>query len=105
MTSPSNDTSPAGAPEDVMELARDRYWKWVGGEIGMLEAIADAIMLDRASRSADTDALVAALTWYEERARNCRKITSEGNDARHALDKDGGERARAALQQHEEKKL
>lgn len=38
-----------------------------------------------------------ALLWYEENVRNCRKITSEGNDARHALDRDGGERARAAL--------
>lgn len=38
-----------------------------------------------------------ALAWYAEQAENCRKITHEGDTARHALDADGGKRARAAL--------
>lgn len=41
--------------------------------------------------------LRGVLAWYEPRVANCRKITSEGNDARRELDADGGQRARAAL--------
>lgn len=40
-----------------------------------------------------------ALEWYETHVRDCRKITKDGDAARHALDKDGGERARAALKE------
>lgn len=48
--------------------------------------------------AADTiDALVEALEWYAEQAAGCRKVTSEGETARNALDKDGGQRARAAI--------
>jgi hypothetical protein len=47
---------------------------------------------------AEVTRLREALGWYETNVANCRKITSEGNDARHALDADGGQRARAALQ-------
>jgi predicted nucleic acid-binding Zn-ribbon protein len=46
-------------------------------------------------------ALREALEWYRDRAAGCRKITSEGNTARHELDADGGARARAALAQTE----
>ena len=38
-----------------------------------------------------------ALQWYAEHVANCRKITSEGDKARHALDADGGKRALAAI--------
>jgi hypothetical protein len=41
--------------------------------------------------------LATALRWYEEMAAGCRKVTSEGETARRALDRDGGQRARAAL--------
>lgn len=41
--------------------------------------------------------VIAALRWYEQQARDCRKIHSEGDAARQELDKDGGQRARAAL--------
>lgn len=41
--------------------------------------------------------LEAALRWYETQANDCRKVTREGDDARYALDRDGGEKARAAL--------
>lgn len=46
------------------------------------------------------DKLVEALRWYEEQASNCRKLGGirEGEDARAALDADGGQRARAALE-------
>lgn len=39
----------------------------------------------------------AALQWYAEKVADCRKISGPGDDARHALDRDGGNRARAAL--------
>ena len=41
--------------------------------------------------------LEAALSWYAEQAEGCRKIGSAGDPARHALDHDGGAKARAAL--------
>ena len=46
---------------------------------------------------AKDERLREALGWYEKQANDCRKITREGDDARYALDRDGGERARAAL--------
>ncbi|MGR8759480.1 hypothetical protein PVB08_22445 [Bacillus thuringiensis] len=39
----------------------------------------------------------ATLAWYAEQVAGCRKFGPDGDAARHALDKDGGERARAAL--------
>ena len=44
-----------------------------------------------------TDAMVEALKWYAEHVEGCRKIGSVGDPFRHALDHDGGKRARAAL--------
>lgn len=41
--------------------------------------------------------LEAALRWYAEQVAGCRKIGSAGDPFRHALDADGGHRARAAL--------
>lgn len=41
--------------------------------------------------------LADALRWYEEQARLCRLIHSEGDAGRNALAADGGQRARAAL--------
>lgn len=43
-----------------------------------------------------------ALEWYEQRATNCRKITSEGDVARRELDADGGNKARSALKTGEQ---
>lgn len=45
----------------------------------------------------DVSALVEALVWYSEQVLGCRKVTSEGEQYRAALDSDGGARARAAL--------
>jgi len=41
--------------------------------------------------------LEAEITWYVEQTRLCRLIHSGGDAGRHALQEDGGERARAAL--------
>ena len=41
--------------------------------------------------------LLEALKWYEEQARLCRLITSEGDSGRQALDSDGGQKARSAI--------
>ena len=48
----------------------------------------------------DVKALVEALEWYEQQAAGCRKLTSEGDDCRQALDSDGGKRAQTALAAH-----
>ena len=42
--------------------------------------------------------LLEALEWYAEKVRDCRKVSSVGNEARHDLDSDGGKRARLALE-------
>ena len=49
------------------------------------------------TQAREIERLRGALGWYEKQANDCRKITREGDDARYALDRDGGERARAAL--------
>lgn len=45
------------------------------------------------------EGLIAALEWYEEKVRLCRKLHGipDGEKARHALSSDGGARARKAL--------
>lgn len=47
---------------------------------------------------AELDRLRDALGWYAEQASGCRKLGAGGDEFRHALDHDGGARARAALQ-------
>ena len=47
--------------------------------------------------SPDVAVLVEALRWYSEQTRLCRLIHKEGDAGRHALDGDGGKRARAAI--------
>ena len=59
-------------------------------QLSSLEAERDAL----AKRVGE---LEAALEWYGEQARLCRLIHSEGDTGRHALQADGGSRARAAL--------
>lgn len=50
------------------------------------------------ARLRETNAeLLAALAWYEEKARLCRLIHSEGDAGRNALASDGGDRARTAI--------
>jgi len=50
-----------------------------------------------AGLGAENARLRAALEWYGEQARLCRLIHSEGDAGRHALNNDGGAKARAAL--------
>lgn len=49
------------------------------------------------AKDAEIARLREALGWYAERAATCRKLTSEGQDARRLLDSDGGSLARQAL--------
>lgn len=46
---------------------------------------------------AQARAMREALEWYAVQVRNCRKIGRDGHEARVALDRDGGDRARRAL--------
>lgn len=48
--------------------------------------------------TAEVERMREALRWYEAQVNDCRKVTREGDDARYALDRDGGEKARAALE-------
>jgi len=56
------------------------------------------ISKDDAALIAAAPDLKEALEWYAENVLNCRKITAEGDKARHDLDHDGGKRARMALE-------
>ena len=49
--------------------------------------------------------LRGVLEWYRDMAAGCRKIGGGGDIARHALDNDGGARARAALAETERTKM
>lgn len=59
----------------------------------------EEILRDRIETlTAENKRLREALRWYEAQVNDCRKVTREGDDARYALDRDGGEKARAALE-------
>jgi len=60
--------------------------------VDVYEARGQIEFLDQQNHS-----LRRALSWYEEQVSLCRKVGSLGEPGRHALDRDGGERARAAL--------
>ena len=99
MTNPKHtDTSRSGdlvaAMKDQLESwefedPREIWWKWQH----QYAQAADLIE----TQAREIGRLREALGWYEKQANDCRKITREGDDARYALDRDGGERARAAL--------
>lgn len=63
-----------------------------------IPTLCDALDAERA----EVERLRAALAWYGEQSRLARIIHSEGDAGRHALQTDGGNRARAALAQKEE---
>lgn len=65
-----------------------------------LDAI-DALRAQAAKDKARIERLQAALRWYGEQARLARLIHSEGDVGRNALARDGGEYARAALEDGE----
>jgi hypothetical protein len=56
----------------------------------------DALLANGRLRE-ERDKLREALEWYAEQVAGCRKLGSIGDPARHALDADGGKRARTAL--------
>jgi hypothetical protein len=63
---------------------------------------------DAARMTTERDAALArvremeqALKWYGEQAAGCRKLSQAGDQFRHALDRDGGARARALLNREE----
>jgi hypothetical protein len=89
--------------DELMYAARDEL-RAQAHRIAKLEAraIEDATILADYVRQLDAkarhiDKLEAALEWYAEMVKGCRKITREGEATRHALDHDGGKRAREAL--------
>jgi hypothetical protein len=83
-------------------------WHQTGGFKARFDEIADATdndwrngetLCSRVQRIvAERDRLREELAWYGEQARMCRLISSEGDPGRHALQADGGKRARAALE-------
>ena len=79
---------------DWPEILVEKHWMMDSDAIDkQREEAADRIE----AIEAENERLRGALGWYEKQANDCRKITREGDDARYALDRDGGERARAAL--------
>lgn len=52
---------------------------------------------ERAALEAECERLREALEWYAEKAKQCRKFGPDGDNARQALDLDGGFRALDAL--------
>jgi len=64
--------------------------------------VAGRIGAELGAAKAENDRLREALRWYEEKVAECRKIGSLGDNARQALDLDGGFRARDALSQQAE---
>ena len=57
------------------------------------------LCIETLSLRARVKVLEEALRWYGEQARLAKLIHAEGDLGRHRLAKDGGERARAALQE------
>ena len=63
----------------------------------LLRAANAKMIAERDAQAQENARLKAALEWYGAQARLCRLIHSEGNIGRHAIQEDGGKRARAAL--------
>jgi len=64
-------------------------------EITRLTAEVEQNAIDLEEYRRDVERLRAALKWYAEQAEGCRRLGRFGDPFRHALDADGGERARA----------
>lgn len=99
----------AATPENLQELSN--YGNAGPIADAVISAILEGMHADGVSNKplnpaalatppAPNDDLRAALEWYAERVADCRKITPEGDNARQALDLDGGKRARAALKEN-----
>ena len=79
---------------DWPEILVEKHWMMDSDAIDKQREEASDLIETQAR---EIERLREALGWYEKQANDCRKITREGDDARYALDRDGGERARAAL--------
>ena len=64
--------------------------------------VAGRIGAELGAAKAENEKLREALRWYEEKVTECRKIGSLGDNARQALDLDGGFRARDAISKQSE---
>lgn len=64
--------------------------------------VAGRIGAELGAALAENEAMREALRWYAEKVAECRKIGSLGDNARQALDLDGGFRARDAISQQAE---
>lgn len=64
--------------------------------------VAGRIGAELGAAKAENERLREALHWYAEKVAECRKIGSLGDNARQALDLDGGFRARDAISQQAE---
>ncbi|MCM2573887.1 hypothetical protein NAT65_22610, partial [Achromobacter xylosoxidans] len=62
-----------------------------------VQRIAPAEILAGGQQRAGDGKTREALSWYAEKVAGCRKFGPDGEAARHALDRDGGQLARAAL--------
>jgi transcriptional regulator with XRE-family HTH domain len=78
----ADDDAPCANPYDPPEMGSYEYQPW-SSSAGPIPAKSDAV--------------AAALGWYAEQVADCRKIGKAGDPFRQALDRDGGERAIAAL--------
>jgi len=82
--------------DPLHKLSADRIEALVQG-LKTAVAVVEESGRMRGQAEARADRLEAALRWYEQRVSDCQKITREGDAARNELDRDGGDRARAAL--------
>lgn len=84
--------------EEALEADKEAWRRLDGGHEYTMGAMLAEEAADRIEQLEEENARMrAALEWYADMATDCRKITSEGDIARRALDKDGGDRARFAL--------
>lgn len=76
------DNALAAAPAQPEKVAHSAQWPTTPG---------------LSARPSEVQRLRKALEWYAEKAKQCRKIGADGDNARQALDLDGGFRALEAL--------
>ena len=90
--STTSDRYRADLYDEVWQLARDMGY----GNVTM--ALEDlAAFRANAPAQSEVQRLREALEWYAEKSKQCRKIGADGDNARQALDLDGGFRALDAL--------
>jgi hypothetical protein len=87
----------AGAAEVRLGIAEKWSAEVIASEVHDAMQATRPAPVDTAALQERVRVLEEALIWYGEQARLCRLITREGDVGRHALDADGGKRAREAL--------